>query len=106
MSKALEKLLKQRDRINAQIQKKKAMEAAAERKRDTRRKILLGALMMEMMERGELDKKAIDKRLDGFLVREGDRLLFHLPVKEADGKGQGTKKKNTGTDGTGKTGGK
>ncbi|PSF30443.1 50S ribosomal protein L7/L12 [Aphanothece hegewaldii CCALA 016] len=79
MNKRLEQLLKKQEELKAQIQKIKAAEASEERKKDTRRKILLGALVLEMMERGELDKNVIDKRLDGFLSRSGDRTLFNLP---------------------------
>ena len=81
MSKRLEQLLKKKEELNAQIQKIKAKEAAQKRKEDTRRKILLGALMMEMMDRGELDKDKIRYRLDGFLTREIDRKLFDLPPR-------------------------
>jgi large subunit ribosomal protein L7/L12 len=81
MNKRLEQLLKRREELNAQIQKIKAQEASQKRKSDTRRKILLGALMMEMMNSGELDKNKIMKRLDGFLTRDLDRSLFNLPPR-------------------------
>ena len=79
MNKRLENLLKKREQLNAQIQKIRAREANKKRKEDTRRKILLGALMMEMMEKGELDRKLIRKRLSEFLTRDIDRNLFNLP---------------------------
>ncbi len=82
MSKRLEQLLKKREELSAQIQKIRAREATQKRKEDTRRKILLGALVMEMMERGELDRDKIMKRLSGFLTREIDRKLFDFPVLE------------------------
>ena len=69
MSKQLEDLLKKREEINAQIQKVRARQTAQERKEDTRRKILLGALMKEMMDKGELDEEMIMKRLERFLTR-------------------------------------
>ncbi len=82
MSKRLEQLLKKREELSAQIQKIRAREATQKRKEDTRRKILLGALVMEMMSKGELDRDKLMKRLDGFLTREIDRKLFELPVLE------------------------
>ena len=82
MNTRLEQLLKKKEELNAQIQKIRAAEANEKRKEDTRRKILLGALMIEMMERGELDRDVVMKRLDGFLVRSGDRRLFGLAVDE------------------------
>ncbi len=82
MSKRLEQLLKKREELSAQIQKLRAREATQKRKEDTRRKILLGALVMEMIEKGELERDKIWKRLDGFLTREIERNLFELPVLE------------------------
>ena len=52
-----------------------------QRKEDTRRKILLGALVIDMIKKGELDEKKIMKRLDVFLTKDIDRKLFALPVK-------------------------
>ena len=78
MNKRLESLLRKREELNAQIQKIKSKEAVQKRKEDTRRKILLGALLMEMMENSELDKNKIKKRLDSFLTRDIDRKLFDL----------------------------
>ena len=82
MSKRLEELLKKREQLNAHIQKARARECAQKRKEDTRRKILLGALMMHMMEKGELERDKILKKLDGFLTRDIARKLFDLPLKE------------------------
>ncbi|ACB54632.1 50S ribosomal protein L7/L12-like protein (plasmid) [Crocosphaera subtropica ATCC 51142] len=81
MTKKLEKLLEQREKINARIQKARARETAQKRKEDTRRKILLGALVIEMMDKGELDDGVIMKRLEGFLTRDIDRKLFDFPVQ-------------------------
>lgn len=78
MNKRLESLLKKREELNAQIQKIRSKEASQKRKEDTRRKILLGALLMEMMAQGELDKNKIRKRLSRFLTRDIDRKLFDL----------------------------
>ena len=88
MSKRLEQLLKKREELSAQIQKIRAREATQKRKEDTRRKILLGALVMEMIEKGELEQGKIWKRLDGFLTREIERKLFDLPVKDEQKAGE------------------
>ncbi len=85
MTKKLDKLLEQREKINARIQKARSRETAQKRKEDTRRKILLGALVIEMMDKGELDDGVIMKRLEGFLTRDIDRKLFDFPV-QGDGK--------------------
>ena len=81
MSKKLDDLLKKREQLNAQIQKERNKHSQQKRKEDTRRKILLGALMMELMKKGELDEKKIRKRLDSFLTKKMDRKLFDLSVK-------------------------
>ncbi len=44
----------------------------------------MGALVMEMMERGELDRKLIRKKLSEFLTRDLDRNLFDLPPSDRD----------------------
>lgn len=54
---------------------------AGERAEDTRRKILMGALVLEMIERGEMTQADLTARLDAFLVRDGDRALFDLPPR-------------------------
>ena len=81
MGKKLEELLKKREQLNAQIQKERNKQIEQQRKEDTRRKILLGALMMDLMKKGEIDEKKIKKRLDGFLTLDIDRRLFDLPEK-------------------------
>ena len=86
MSKKLEKLLEKREQLNAEIQKARARETAQKRKEDTRRKILLGALVIEMMDKGELDDGVIMKRLEGFLTRDIDRKLFDFPLLGDDKK--------------------
>ncbi len=55
---------------------------ARERKDDTRRKILLGALVQERMIHDEPIKLWVAKHLPGFLTRPQDRALFDLSVSE------------------------
>ena len=82
MSKKLDELLKKREQLNARIQKERNKHSQQKRKEDTRRKILLGALLINMMGKGELDEKKIREKLDGFLTRDIDRKLFDLPPKK------------------------
>ncbi len=86
MGKRLDDLLKKREQLNAQIHQEKNKQSQQKRKEDTRRKILMGSLMMEMMKKGELDEKKILKRLDGFLTKEMDRKLFDLMLINEDSK--------------------
>lgn len=82
--KAQEEKLKQ---LKAQKQKqealKRAAEAKANRANDTRRKILIGAMMLEHMEKNEATKTSVMGKLDAFLTRPDDRALFGLPPQEA-----------------------
>ena len=48
------------------------------RSNDTRRKILAGALVLDMMERDEATRQRFLERLDKYLKRADDRALFGL----------------------------
>lgn len=82
--KAQEEKLKQ---LKALKQKQEAQKRAADAKRtrtqDTRRKVLVGAMMLEHMEKNEATKTNIMAKLDTFLTRDDDRALFDLyPVRK------------------------
>ena len=77
MGKKLDDLLKKREQLNAQIQKEKNKQSQQQRKENTRRKIILGVLVMEMMKKGELDEKKILKKLDEFFPTFG--FTHHIP---------------------------
>jgi len=73
----IEKLKAQREQLAARIQKLEAAEKTREKKRDTRRKILVGAYYLDKLkEEGGLEGLA--QELDGFLTRKTDRELFDL----------------------------
>ena len=77
----IEKLKRQKQIIEARIQKAEARHKHQERKAETRRKILLGAYFLEKLRRdGTFD--AIKQELDNFLTRSSDRALFELPALE------------------------
>ena len=52
-----------------------------ERGQDTRRKVLAGALVLDMMERDEATRQRFTERLDKYLTRADDRALFGLPER-------------------------
>ena len=81
MSKKLETLLEKRERLNAQIVKQRNKESQLKRKQDTRRKILLGALVMNLMDSGSLSREKMMKELDVYLTKDIDRALFDLPPR-------------------------
>lgn len=79
MSDKLQRLQEKRDQLNAQIQSVRAREQAKKRKEDTRKKVLVGAMIMDKVERGEWPKDKLHDALDQYLTRDRDRELFGLP---------------------------
>lgn len=73
----LEKLKRQKEILDARIQQVESRFKVKERKEDTRRKILIGAFMMEKLKKEEKFDSMINE-LDGFLTRNSDRKLFGL----------------------------
>ena len=55
--------------------------SARERKTDTRRKILVGAMMLKLSDQHSETKEFILKKLDAFLEHPRDRALFDLPPR-------------------------
>ena len=79
----LEDLYKKRQALDARIELIKAKDRERQRKEETRKKILLGAFILQHQGEG-VDWQAWLKKLDGFLERENDRKLFGLPVEEKE----------------------
>ncbi|MEN8443896.1 MAG: hypothetical protein ABG776_02665 [Cyanobacteria bacterium J06555_13] len=84
MSAKLQRLLEKEAQLKAQIQQAKAAERTLEKKRDTRRKILIGAAVMARVEHGEWPKDDLLAMMDGFLTRQNERDLFGLDGDGAD----------------------
>jgi len=81
-----EKLLQLKLRQQRVDARKRAMSADRERKADTRRKILLGALILDKMRLGDIDQQQISTWLDSALTRTADRALFSLPNRVPEAK--------------------
>jgi uncharacterized protein (DUF3084 family) len=58
--------------------RKRAIEAQRERKAETRRKILVGGIVLEKLRQGEIDGEQFRGWLDQALTRADDRALFGL----------------------------
>ena len=89
MTKALTKLeaaidtqQKKLAQLKAKKQKMDALQKARvtglARRQDTRRKVLAGALLLELMNRDPEFQKEMLGKLSGFLTRPEDRVLFGL----------------------------
>ena len=78
----LKALEERRAKLNARIQRERAKLSQAERKRDTRRKILVGATILKKVEEGAFSEEKLLRLLDEHLEREDDRALFGLKAQE------------------------
>lgn len=72
---ALEKLKAQRDKLNIKIQAVEARSKVSERKKETRRKILVGSYYLDQARKDD-KMEEIKKIMAGYLTRESDRKLF------------------------------
>lgn len=79
-AKKLQQLKAERDIIEA---RKLSKVLKGQRADDTRRKILAGSLVLDMMERDEATRQRFMDRLDKHLKRDDDRALFGLATKAA-----------------------
>lgn len=82
-----EEKLKQLKARKQQLEaRKRAIEAKKKRSDDTRRKILLGAAILQKVESGEWKRERMLALLDATLTRPDDRALFGLDAKEEPAK--------------------
>jgi hypothetical protein len=63
--------------------RRRTVEARRDRREETRRKILVGAVVLAKVEQGVLEAAVLHKWLDGALTRSDDRALFALDRREA-----------------------
>lgn len=79
---ALKKKLAEAKARKAKIEaRQRAAESKKKRSEETRRKILAGALVLQMMEEKDEVKRRFLDQLDKFLTRDDDRALFGLGDK-------------------------
>lgn len=78
MATTLEKLKEQQAKLNARIQALEARTKTSERKKDTRKKILVGSYYLD-----QANFEEIKNAMASYLKRNSDRRLFDLPeIKE------------------------
>jgi large subunit ribosomal protein L7/L12 len=73
----LEKLKEKREIINARIQAIEARMKSSERKKDVRKKILIGSYYLDKAIKND-NMEDIKVIMDKFLIRNSDRILFGL----------------------------
>ena len=73
-----EKLRQLKAREQAAEARRRSLESRRKRKDDTRRKILVGAIVLARVERGKIAEAELRRWLDGALTRSDDRALFNL----------------------------
>ena len=61
--------------------RKRAIETQRERKAETRRKFIVGSVVLERVRQGSMDAGQFRSWLDRDLTRPEDRALFDLPPK-------------------------
>ena len=75
----LERLKEQREKLNARIQATEARLKTSDRKRDTRKKILIGSYYLDKaIKENNMDE--IKLIMDKYLKRNSDRELFDLKL--------------------------
>jgi len=74
----LKALRSRQQRISA---RQRALEVRRNRKADTRRKVLVGAIVLAKVEAGEIEETRFRQWVDQALARAEDRALFGLPAR-------------------------
>jgi hypothetical protein len=76
-------------RLRAERIRLAARVTQSERKRDTRRKILIGAAVLAALDQGSVpmlrSQRELVEWLDGRLTRQHDRAVFDLPRRDGGG---------------------
>lgn len=92
----LEEKLKQQKAKKQQLEdRKKTIESKKRRTQENRKKVLVGAIVLARVERGDWPEAKLMAMLDAALVRKDERALFSLPPKpETDTSAQHAPKTN------------
>ena len=84
---ALEGRLKQLKAKQQRVEaRRRAIDSRRARKQDTRRKVLVGAIVLARVEQGRLSEAELRGWLDEALERADDRALFDLPARRRTAK--------------------
>ncbi len=72
----IDKLIEQRNKLNARIQKEKAKEGIKKRKLDTRAKILAGSVALRLINQG--DNELLKRIEQGLNEKDRERFIYCL----------------------------
>lgn len=78
----LAKLEAQKQATERKIKALKEAEKTEKRKADNRKKILIGAMMLNKVEQNRYSYEALMRDMDSFLSRDNERALFNLKPLE------------------------
>lgn len=81
----LQRWQKQMAALDARISREQARESKTERKKDTRRKILLGAILLHEIQSEANPDGWLRDFVEPHLIRDDDRALFGLPLRPKAG---------------------
>ena len=81
ISSKLNRLIEKREAVTARIKQEQNKVRGEERRKDTRRKVLAGAAVLEWAKKDNEFSSRLMAELKSFLVRDADRELFGLPPK-------------------------
>lgn len=86
----IERLKEQQAKLANEMKAAKLQASKAKRTRDNKRKLLIGALMLDRLERGDCkySGQEIKQMLDEFLTRPTDRAVFDLEDSQQETKAQ------------------
>ena len=88
LAEQIEKMIERRDEAyaaaNDRIDRAKARLRRKRRSDDTRRKVLVGAMHLDGIQRGKYSGEATLRDLSAYLIRPGDREVFGLPARQPD----------------------
>jgi hypothetical protein len=79
----LKRLEERKSKIKSEIQQAKAKISKEKRKLDTRKKILIGAMILRKVDSGDWPEDRLKNAMDEYLEKDSDRALFELKKRKA-----------------------
>lgn len=92
MATKIEQLQQKKAAIEKAIALERAKAKSAQRRQDDRRKVLVGAFVLEQLQKNGLDAASFTyegKKFSEWLTREDERALFGLSAPTPQGEGKG-----------------